>query len=215
MRIVASVWALKSLTVGPAVRRAWNSAGPAEARGQMFPALGSRNRPLSLNRKVHVFGKTDTFLRYLTEPRSVLPSCSGGRGCKRASPAQRVPVLGGGGLSSAPLRRPGVRWPVPLLFACLPSPTGWVTLPGKVGKIHQWILYGALKIARAEGEKEMMLKMEISPFLSLCFFLLFKSTFKCTIKGNTRERAATMGRWEPETSSWRSRFAVGRTKMQI
>lgn len=51
MRIVASVWALKSLTVGPAVRRAWNSAGPAEARGQMFPALDSRNRPLSLNRR--------------------------------------------------------------------------------------------------------------------------------------------------------------------
>lgn len=79
-------------------------------------------------------------------------------------------MLGGGGLSSAPLWRSCVWWSVPLLLACLTSPTGWVTLPSKAGRIHQWILYDALKIARAEGKKEMMLKMEISPFLSLYFF---------------------------------------------
>lgn len=47
-----------------------------------------------------------------------------------------------------------------------------MTLSSKVGRIHQSILYSALKITSAEGKKEMVLEMEIFPFLSL-YFLSF------------------------------------------
>lgn len=60
-----------------------------------------------------------------------------------------------------------------------------MTLSSKVGRIHQSILYSALKITSAEGKKEMVLEMEIFPFLSLYFLSFKKSTFKCTIKGSS------------------------------
>jgi len=47
-----------------------------------------------------------------------------------------------------------------------------MTLCSKVRRIHWLILYSALKITSAEGKKEMVLEMEILPFLSL-YFLSF------------------------------------------
>lgn len=61
---------------------------------------------------------------------------------------------------------------ISLLLICLTCPMGRMTLSSKVERIHQSILYSALKITSAEGKKEMVLEMEISPFLSL-YFLSF------------------------------------------
>lgn len=54
-----------------------------------------------------------------------------------------------------------------------------------MGRVPQSVLFSALKITSAEGEKEMVLEMEMFPLLGLCSLSLQKSPFRGAIKGSS------------------------------
>lgn len=111
--------------------------------------------------------------------------------------------------------RPGLCCVISLLLTCLTCPQGWVTLPRAAGRAPRPVLYRALKITSAEGERRRCLKWKCSHCCGSAV-----SPFR-GVHSEVPSKAAPAGKEQLQGEVGaghllpEEQFAVGRTKMQI